>query len=163
MTTPSKNVDEQPPPAPAGSAPQTRRAWVVAAVVLAALGFVIFRGLGDATLYFKTADEAVRDRDSLGNRRFRIEGTVVQGSIDPKGSDVAFRIEHNGANVTVLHHGDPPQLFREGIPVVLEGRFEGERFASDRIMVKHTEQYRAENPERVRSYPGRGGVPPTSR
>jgi len=135
----------------------------VGAVVLAALGFVVFRGLGDATLYFKTADEAVRDRASLGTRRFRIEGTVVPGSVGAQGNDVSFRIEQNGAEVTVVHHGDPPQLFREGIPVVLEGHFDGTRFASDRIMVKHSEQYRAANPDRVKSYPGRGGVPPASR
>jgi len=32
---------------------------------------------------------------------------------------------------------------------VLEGRFHGEGFASDRIMVKHSETYVAENPDRV--------------
>ena len=34
------------------------RTWVVGALILGALGFVLVRGLGDATLYFKTADEA---------------------------------------------------------------------------------------------------------
>ena len=148
---------------PAATRPIPLRAWIVGAVVLAALGFVVFRGLGDATLYFKTADEAIRDRASLGSRRFRIEGTVVPNTVETTGNGVTFFIEENGAEVSVVHHGDPPQLFREGIPVVLEGRFDGHRFASDRIMVKHTEQYRADNPDRVKSYPGRGGVPPTSR
>ena len=40
----------------------------------AVVGIRLFEGLGNATVYFKTADEAVRDRASMGTRRFRIEG-----------------------------------------------------------------------------------------
>jgi len=35
------------------------------------------------------------------------------------------------------------------MPVVLEGKFEGDGFASDRILVKHSETYVADHPERV--------------
>ena len=51
-----------------------------------------------------------------------------------------------------MHEGDPPELFQPGIPVVLEGRWSGDHFASDRIMVKHSEQYKAGNPDRVKDY-----------
>ena len=57
-----------------------------------------------------------------------------------------------------MHHGGPPELFKPGIPVVLEGRWQGDTYASDRIMVKHTEEYRAENPERVKDYPEVSGA-----
>ncbi|HUQ40324.1 MAG TPA: cytochrome c maturation protein CcmE [Acidimicrobiales bacterium] len=136
-----------------------RRALVAGGVIAAALGFLLWRGLGDAAVYFKTADEAVAQRADLGERRFRIEGAVVPGSVRPSGDGVTFRIEENGAEVGVLHHGDPPELFQDGIPVVLEGRFRGERFDSDRIMVKHSSEYRAENPSRVKDYPPGGGRP----
>jgi cytochrome c-type biogenesis protein CcmE len=42
---------------------QRRRLWMAGVVVLAALGFLVFRGLGNATLYFRTADEAVAQRE----------------------------------------------------------------------------------------------------
>ena len=125
------------------------RTWVVGALILGALGFLLARGLGDATVYFKTADEAVAQRASLGTRRFRIEGTVVAGTVHQAGDDVRFVIENKGATVAVRHRGDPPELFRPGIPVVLEGRFARTEFESDRIMVKHTEDYRAKHPDRV--------------
>jgi len=132
------------------TATRTRtRTWVVGALILGALGFLLARGLGDATVFFKTADEAVAQRASLGTRRFRIEGTVVAGTVHQVGDDVRFVIENKGATVAVRHQGDPPELFRPGIPVVLEGRFAGTEFASDRIMVKHTEDYRAKHPDRV--------------
>jgi cytochrome c-type biogenesis protein CcmE len=126
-----------------------RRLWLAGVVVIAALGFLVFQGLGNATLYFRTADEAVAQREQLGDRRFRIEGDVVDGSVKQVGNDVSFTLVKNSVQVPVQHKGDPPELFRPGIPVVLEGRFEGDHFASDRILVKHSETYVAENPERV--------------
>lgn len=125
------------------------RLWIAGAVVLAALGFLVFQGLGNATLYFRTADEAVAQRAELGDRRFRIEGDVVDGSVRQVGDDVSFTLIKNDVAVPVRHKGDPPELFRPGIPVVLEGRFQGDFFSSDRIMVKHSETYVAKNPERV--------------
>ena len=126
-----------------------RRLWLAGGVVVAALGLLVVQGLGNATLYFRTADEAVAQRDSLGDRRFRIQGDVVAGTISQVGNDVSFTLAKNGVEVPVRHRGDPPELFQPGIPVVLEGRFDGPRFDSDRILVKHSETYTAENPERV--------------
>jgi cytochrome c-type biogenesis protein CcmE len=126
-----------------------RRLLVAGAVVVAALGLLVVRGLGNATVYFRTADEAVAQRQSLGDRRLRIEGTVVGGSVAESGGNVSFRIESKAVEVPVVHHGDPPELFKPGIPVVLEGRFRGDAFSSDRILVKHSESYVADHPERV--------------
>ncbi len=128
---------------------QRRRLWLAGTVVLAALGFLVFQGLGNATVYFRTADEAVAQRSSLGTRRFRLEGTVVSGSVAESRGDVAFRVANNGVEVPVVHRGDPPEMFRADVPVVLEGHFHGNGFASDRILVKHSENYEADHPERV--------------
>jgi cytochrome c-type biogenesis protein CcmE len=128
-----------------------RRLWIAGIVVLGALGFLVFQGLGNATLYFRTADEAVAQREQLGDRRFRIEGDVVDGTVRQVGNDVSFTLTSKNVEVPVLHKGDPPELFRPGIPVVLEGRFQGDHFSSDRIMVKHSETYVAENPDRVKT------------
>jgi cytochrome c-type biogenesis protein CcmE len=138
------------PTAPARSGSQ-RRLWIASAVILAALGFLVFRGLGNATVFFKTADEAVHDRADLGARRFRVEGVVLD-DVRQAGNAVSFTIENNGVRVPVVHQGDPPELFKANIPVVLEGRWQGDHYASDRIMVKHTESYRVKNPERVKDY-----------
>ena len=126
-----------------------RRLWLAGIVVLAALGFLVFQGLGNANLYFRTADEAVAQRNELGDRRFRIEGDVVDGSVRQVGNDVSFTLTKKSVEVPVRHKGDPPERFRPGIPVGLEGRFQGDHFSSDRILVRHSETYVAENPERV--------------
>ena len=146
-------VTEQSPVGGTARTQGRRRLVVAGLVVLAAFGFLLVRGLGNATLYFRTADEAVAQREQLGDRRFRIEGSVVGGSVQETGGRVAFNIESKGTVVPISHRGDPPEMFKPGIPVVLEGRFEGDTFASDRIMVKHSEDYVAKHPSRVTTVP----------
>lgn len=131
----------------------------VLVLIVAAIGFVLFQGLNSAALYYRNADEAVREKEALGTRRFRVQGTVQPG-VTKTGQEVAFAIqfppeaESNESNtIPVKHTGDPPDLFQAGLPVVLEGRWssDGSFFASDRILVKHTEEYKAENPDHVNS------------
>ena len=112
----------------------------------------MFKGLGSATVYFKTADEAVAQKTKLGNHRFRVEGTVVDGTVRQTGNDVAFTITNNNVDLAVVNQGSPPELFKPEIPVVLEGRWSGDHFASDRIIVKHSETYRAQHQDRVKDY-----------
>jgi cytochrome c-type biogenesis protein CcmE len=125
-----------------------RRQLVVFLIIVAALVILLFKGLGNAAVYFKTADEAIAQKTTLGAHRFRLEGTV-QTDVHAVGQDVAFTVANNNVSVPVVHRGSPPQLFKPGIPVVLEGRFQGDHFASDRIMVKHTADYVAKHPQRV--------------
>jgi cytochrome c-type biogenesis protein CcmE len=125
--------------------------------VVAALGFIAVKALGDASLFFYNADEAVAQRDDLGDDRFRLQGTVVEDSVDETDDGVTFQVEFNDVTVDVVHRGDPPELFQPDIPVVLEGTWDGEAFASDRILVKHTSEYEAENEDRLQDADEGGG------
>ena len=132
----------------------SRRLGVVLVLIVGALGFLVFKGLGDATTYFKNVDEVVlagAPLDSVVGKRIRLQGTVVPDSVHTTGDRVRFTIEYHCATVAVAHTGDEPSLFQGGIPVVLEGRFpKGSRtFESDRIIVKHTEEYKANESERL--------------
>jgi cytochrome c-type biogenesis protein CcmE len=142
-------VTSPPAPAPTRPAGSKLRLWVVAAVIVGAVGFLLFRGLDSATLYFYRADEAVERRDALGDKRFRLQGAVVDGTVDETADGVSFDVRANRVSVDVVHQGDPPELFQPGIAVLLEGRWDGDHFASDRIIVKHSSEYEAEHPDRV--------------
>jgi cytochrome c-type biogenesis protein CcmE len=146
-----------PPQQPVPPAPRRRaslgsrwRITLVVVVVLGAAGFLLYRGLGNAALYFRTADEAVAQKGSLGTRQFRIEGTVVTGTIHTVGKAIDFSIVGpRGAVVPVQHTGDEPQLFKDATPVVLDGHWAGTYFASDQIEIKHSEDYKTEHPDRL--------------
>ena len=127
-------------------------------IVVVALGFLLYKGLASATTFFYTADQAVHMKASLGTTRFNLEGTVVAGTVQRTGDSVAFSVANNGVVVPVVNSGYPPQLFQPGIPVVLEGSFNGSTFDSDLIMVKHSSDYSAAHPNRVRNYVGKTGT-----
>ncbi len=133
-----------------------RRQLVAGVVILGALGFLLARGLSNATQYFKTTSEAVAQRSQLGTRDFRIEGTV-ENNVRDVGPNVAFTIFAGGTAVNVLSSGSPPQLFKPGIPVVLDGHWSGDVYLSNQIMVKHTASYTEAHPGRLKPQ-----VPPTT-
>jgi cytochrome c-type biogenesis protein CcmE len=142
-----------------------RRVLAFATVLLTAIGFLVVKGLGNASTYFRTADEAVAQVDTLGTRRFRVEGVVVEDSVRTEKGAVVFLIESNAKQVEVRHEGDPPELFRPNLAVVLEGRFADRQaarpagtapvFLSDHLMVKHDENYIEKNSKRVLDYVGK--------
>lgn len=131
------------------------RASLLLGVAVLLAGGLLWKGLTNATVYFKTVDEAVAQRSELGDRRFRLEGLVAPGSVKERNGGVDFVVMEGDAEIRVHHVGDPPELFRPNIPVVLEGHFESataQTYQSDRILVKHTSEYRKDNPDRVKDY-----------
>jgi cytochrome c-type biogenesis protein CcmE len=89
-----------------------------------------------------------------------MEGTVVSGTVRHVTGDVyRFAVESTGVTVDVQNSGDPPQMFKPGLPVVVVGHFVGSTnlFASDEIMVKHSAAYIAAHPDRVK--PSSGSSP----
>ncbi len=108
----------------------------VAAIVALAVA------LSENVVYFRTVSEAVARRRSDGDDRFRIAGQVVPGSVLETRSGVRFQITDGKAIATVVHHGDPPALFKEDVPVVCEGHWgAGAVFDSDRILIRHGNDY----------------------
>jgi len=119
--------------------------------LLAAVGFLLVKQVGSASVYFYNADEAVAKRSELGDRRFRIQGTYEGTKSTVAGGAIRFAIVFRGERVVVEHTGSEPALFEPGTAVVCEGRWapSGRVFESDRIEVKHSAEYKAENPDRV--------------
>ncbi len=129
------------------------RVFVTLGLIVCALGFVMIKGLGDASQFYRPADKAITDRSHLGTKRFSLIGVVMDGTVIEKGRQVAFTIEQNGVQVKVQHTGTPPELFKPGMPVLLDGHFASASgaplFLSDRMAVKHSATYKTNNPDRV--------------
>ena len=113
--------------------------FVIPAVVLIGVLGVLMVNLNASLVYFNTPEE-VQAR-SASEDRLRLGGRVVVGSVVDQGTEVHFEVEDCDTFVAVIHTGVPPQLFQEGIGVVVEGVWTGEAFESDTMLVKHDEQY----------------------
>jgi cytochrome c-type biogenesis protein CcmE len=121
------------------------------ALVLVAAGFVVWQFLSNATMFFCNADEVGHRSECMGDKRFRLQGTVVKGTV-VNGTPTTFLVAYKGTSIPVQMGTEPNGIFREDIPVVIEGRMVGGTFQGDRLLVKHDEKYVAQNPDRVKDY-----------
>ncbi|HEV3364933.1 MAG TPA: cytochrome c maturation protein CcmE [Acidimicrobiia bacterium] len=130
--------------------PKRLRYVVAGGLCAAAVVFLLVGGLSRNIVYFRTVSEAVQAHEKApdDSGRLRMAGAVVTGSVVPQEGGVAFKVTEGGKTVSVVHRGDPGELFKDGAPVVCEGRFvkgttgESLLFESDRLMIKHGADYR---------------------
>jgi len=152
-TPPTSEAHAGPALPPVRRRRMSRRLLVVFVLLVAALVFLLVEGLGSSLDYFDTVDQALAHKASLGTQTFRLEGTVVPGSIRPTATGTDFVICQGPKSVAVTNTGSPPQLFQGRIPVVVVGHFASDTsraFESNTIMVKHSSTYTAEYPNRVK-------------
>lgn len=131
-------------------ASRSPRNIVIMSVIGLALGFVLFKALTSARIFFLNVDEAVAQQAELGDDRFRMQGTVVTVPDTRDDGSLFFAVAFNGEEAEVRHIGDAPSaLFECNTPVVIEGRWVQGRFESELITVKHSEEYEAANEDRL--------------
>ena len=123
---------------------------IVGGVVVLALGFVLYQGIVNARVFFYNVDEAIAQQAELGERTFRMQGTVVAEDGTAEGGALLFTVAYNDATAQIRHVGpEPSDLFDLGEPVVVEGHWDGDVFESSQILVKHDESYVEDNPNRI--------------
>ncbi|AFV76636.1 cytochrome c-type biogenesis protein CcmE [Thermus oshimai JL-2] len=125
-------------------------------VILGALGYLIFGGLGQNLVYFLTPSEYLEGQARYQNRPVRLGGLVKPGTVqyDKDRLELRFVLTDGVAEVPVVHKGTPPGMFKEGQGVVVEGRFREGTFQGTNLLVKHSETYQPPKegytPEEVR-------------
>jgi len=124
-----------------------RRLVALAALTLAggALAFVSMGDLGENLVYYWSPSELMAAPNAQ-DATVRLGGMVVPGSMqwDRKAAHVRFDVTDGQTTVAVDVDGNPPQMFKEGIGVVVEGKLGADQvFSSDRVMVKHSNEYQS--------------------
>lgn len=123
---------------------------IIVGVLVLVLGFVMFQALTSARVFYRNVDEAVADRDELGDETFRLQGTVVTEPTRDASGGTVFIVSYGGVDAEVRHVGEEPSdLFEIGVPIIAEGRWAGSQFESSQLLVKHSESYVEDNPDRV--------------
>ena len=143
------------PVAPPPTASRSRRRSILVLAVLAlAIVALLSQGLLHNLNYFKTVDEVLASRESIGASVIRLEGVVAPHSIRRSNVGADFIVTGSKGSIPVDAVGTPPQLFQANIPVVVVGHFasaSSTTFLGTSIMVKHTASYIAQYPNRVKA------------
>ena len=122
---------------------------VGAVVIVAAFGYLLYGGLDKNVVYFLTPHELLAKGTRGVDVPVRLGGQVKPGSVKWNDStlDLHFTITDGTSDIAVASRGAPPQMFRDGMGVVLEGRYAANGvFNCTNLMVKHSNEYRPPKP-----------------
>jgi cytochrome c-type biogenesis protein CcmE len=93
-------------------------------LVIAAIGYLVYTGATETTLYYVTVSEL--QAAPVYEKNIRLNGKVVGGSIqrDEVGTmRVRFMAEEGGKQTRVVYTGVVPDTFKDGSEVVVEGTY----------------------------------------
>jgi len=116
---------------------------LVALLLLGGASGLVLMALSDSVAFFASPSDIAAgkvDRD----RRFRLGGLVVEGSVQRGGADglVLFALTDQANVVQVRYQGLLPDLFREGQGIVAQGTLgEDGVFVASEVLAKHDETY----------------------
>ena len=128
-----------------------KRAWVLAGagVILGVFAWLLLGGLEKNVVLFLTPQELLAKGTEGVGVPVRLGGLVKPGSVkwDAEALDLRFTVTDGGREMQVHSTGSPPQMFRDGMGVIVEGRVgTGGVFEASSLMVKHSNEYRAPKP-----------------
>jgi cytochrome c-type biogenesis protein CcmE len=132
--------------APRPAEPPARRGrWgivALVAVVLAAVGYLAFSGIGNALVYYLTPSELLARGDAAIGQTVKLGGLVKPGSVSGPATDLTFVLTDGTQEITVHSTAAPTSSFREGIGAVVEGSLHADGvFEAEQVIVKHDENY----------------------
>ena len=128
---------------------RSRRLILAVAAILISVGvlaFLAFGGIGENLVYYWSPSELAEAGDEAIGATIRLGGLVEPGTIDRSGDGLTlkFAVTDGGASVPIVTSSVPPAMFREGVGVVVEGTIRQDgSFETNRLLVKHDNQYRA--------------------
>ena len=92
--------------------------WILlGAVVAACAGYLVYSASGTGVAYYRTVAEV---KGAPGAGDVRVLGTV-RDVTHPGPLDVRFDAVDAGYSMPVAYHGQVPDIFRNGVQVVVEG------------------------------------------
>ena len=125
--------------------PRRKRLFVVLGIlggVAASVALAVMASRENIMFYFDPTQ--IADGKAPQNKRFRVGGMVVKGSVqrNPGDLQVRFVLSDYAHEVPVKYSGVLPDLFREGQGIIAHGTLDpGGTFVADEVLAKHDEKY----------------------
>lgn len=131
----------------------TKASLLGISIIVTSLSLITYQATrSESSVTFYTPEEIYANPQQFSEKLFRVSGLVLKGSKiwDAQNSALSFAItDLKGHNFQVHYKGIPPDLFKEGQGVVVEGYLnkitstlsENNLIEADLLMVKHSEVY----------------------
>ena len=94
--------------------------------------------------FFFTPTE-LKNNNISPEKRIKIGGMVLEGSVERNGSEISFVITDYENSIKVIFDGIVPDLFQEGSGVVALGFLNNKIFYAKEVLAKHDENYMPPN------------------
>jgi len=109
------------------------------------LTYLIVTSFGESMIYYKTVDELLGERARFEGQPIRVNGLLVEGSVQQKpGTDeYRFELSKNTSRLQISYSGILPDSMTPGRELVVEGVLEpgGTSFAASEILTKCPSKY----------------------
>lgn len=114
-------------------------------VVVGGMSYLLLGGLSSNIVYFLTPDELLAKGAAVVDASVRLGGQVKPGTVEwnAEAIDLTFTMTDGKREILVHSRKAPPQMFRDGQGVVVEGRLGNDGvFEATSLMVKHSNEYK---------------------
>jgi len=122
-----------------------KRVIFAGAIVLMAMGFLIYMGLSQFATNYLTVSEFLAEGESISGKQVRVAGQIVPDSVnqDIKNFTLNFTITDGEATLPVFYQGlDVPDTFKAGTDIVVEGKSDRQGvFNASKLITKCPSKY----------------------
>ncbi|MGQ9501074.1 MAG: cytochrome c maturation protein CcmE [Anaerolineae bacterium] len=116
-------------------------------VIALAVVYLIFTATQSTAAYFFTISELYERGEMAYDRYVRVSGKVTHEAIQFDARDLMLRFQiadENGQALPVVFHGPKPDQLRPDAEAILEGKFDGQLFTAQTILLKCPSKYEEE-------------------
>jgi cytochrome c-type biogenesis protein CcmE len=119
--------------------------FIIGGVMIAlAIVYLIITGIQSTATYFLTVDELYAKGETQYNRSVRVAGKVDADTIEFNNRDLILAFDvtsETGERMHVVFNGPKPDQMREGADAILEGKYDGETFTAQSLLLKCPSRY----------------------
>lgn len=137
----------------AGQAANKKTKFIIGGVIIAlAIAYLIYAGVQSSAAYFLTVDELYVKGAAVENQTVRVSGKVDAATIDFNNRDLRLAFDvtsETGQRLHVIFNGPKPDQMREGAEAIVEGKYDGQAFTAQSLLLKCPSRYEENGIEEV--------------
>lgn len=137
----------------AGQAANKKIKFIIGGVIIAlAIAYLIYTGVQSSAAYFLTVDELYQKGVAVENQTVRVSGKVDATTIEFNNRDLLLTFDvmsETGQRMHVVFNGPKPDQMREGAEAIIEGKYDGQAFTAQSLLLKCPSRYEEQGFEEV--------------